>query len=141
MTIKRHIASSLPIDGKQLHALIDAARTACAQAYAPYSRFRVGAACLAASGRVYAGSNVENASYGLSICAERAAIFTAVNAGERDIVAVALYTPTPQPVSPCGACRQVICEFGDAIEVIAASDGDSVTRWTSGELLPARFKL
>lgn len=140
MTIKPHIASP-PIDDNQSYALIDAARVACTQAYAPYSRFRVGAACLAASGRVYAGSNVENASYGLSICAERAAIFHAVNAGEREIVAVALYTPTPQPVSPCGACRQVLCEFGDAIEVIAASDGDSVARWTSGELLPARFKL
>ena len=140
MKITRHTASP-PVDGRQIDTLIDAARAACAEAYAPYSGFKVGAACLVASGRVYAGSNVENASYGLSICAERAAIFHAANAGERDIVAIALYTPTPQPVSPCGACRQVLCEFGDAIDVIAACDGPGVNRWTSGELLPARFKL
>lgn len=140
VTLKRQIVAH-PIDDIEIDALIDAARVACAQAYAPYSRFSVGAACLVASGVVYAGSNVENASYGLSICAERAAMFHAINAGERDIVAIALFTPTPQPVSPCGACRQVLCEFGDAIEVFAACEGATVTRWTSGELLPARFRL
>ena len=129
------------IDDTQTRLLIDAARTAYEAAYAPYSRFRVGAACLGADGRIHTGSNVENASYGLSICAERAAVFNAVNAGERKIVAIALYTPTPRAVSPCGACRQVIAEFGDAIEIIAASDGGDVVRWSISELLPARFRL
>lgn len=129
------------IDDTQTSALIDAARAACDAAYAPYSRFRVGAACLDAGGRIHSGSNVENASYGLSICAERAAVFKAINAGERRIVAIALYTPTPHAVSPCGACRQVIAEFGEAVEVIAASDGGDVVRWSIAELLPARFRL
>ena len=131
----------MTIDDTQTRLLIGAARTAYEAAYAPYSRFRVGAACLGADGRIHTGCNVENASYGLSICAERAAVFNAVNAGERKIVAIALYTPTPRAVSPCGACRQVIAEFGDAIEIIAASDGGDVVRWSISELLPARFRL
>ncbi len=89
-----------------------AARAATKACYAPYSKFRVGAAVLAGSGKIYAGCNVENASYGLCNCAERTAIFTAIAAGEHKLKAVVVYTPTPVPTMPCGACRQVINEFG-----------------------------
>lgn len=89
-----------------------AARAAAKACYAPYSKYRVGAAVLAGSGQIYSGCNVENASYGLCNCAERTAIFTAIAAGERKVKAVVVYTPTRIPIMPCGACRQVINEFG-----------------------------
>ena len=120
-------------------ALLDAARAASARAYAPYSRFHVGAAVLADDGRIFASANVENASYGLTSCAERNAIFAAVYAGVRTIVAVAVHTPTDAPVSPCGACRQVIFEFGPDASVASCCDGDAVAHWTIGELLPGAF--
>ena len=119
--------------------LLAAAREASARAYAPYSRFHVGAAVLADDGRVFTGANVENASYGLTSCAERNAIFAAVFAGVRHIVAVAIHTPTGSPVSPCGACRQVINEFGADTVVVSCCDGEAERRWTIGELLPGAF--
>jgi cytidine deaminase len=131
--------NTLPEDLVQ--RLDSAARQASEHAYAPYSKFRVGAACVAGSGRIYAAANVENASYGLTICAERNALFQAVAAGERDIRAMVVYTPTPAPTTPCGACRQVLCEFGDAIEVMCCCDSGTVRTFTSGELLPDRFRL
>ena len=124
-----------------LQRLDRAARQASAHAYAPYSNFRVGAACAGGSGRIFSGANVENASYGLTICAERNALFQAVAAGEREIRAMVVYTPTPAPTAPCGACRQVLCEFGDAIAIVCCCDGDTVRTTTSGELLPDRFRL
>lgn len=102
-----------------LRRLEKAARIAADASYSPYSEFRVGAAVLAGSGRIYSGCNVENASYGLCNCAERTAVFTAAAAGEREVRAVAVYTPTPAPTMPCGACRQVINEFGPDALVIA----------------------
>ena len=81
-------------------------------AYAPYSKFAVGAAVETSNGRIFAGCNVENASYGLTICAERAAIFCAVAAGETNIRSIAVVADSPEPVAPCGACRQVMAEFG-----------------------------
>ena len=116
-----------------------AAREASPRAYAPYSRFHVGAAVQADDGRIFAAANIENASYGLTSCAERNAVFAAVNAGVRTIVAVAIHTPTADPVSPCGACRQVIFEFGTEARVISCCDGDGVSRWSIGELLPGAF--
>ena len=124
-----------------LQCLDRAARQASAHAYAPYSKFQVGAACVGGSGRIYSGANVENASYGLTICAERNALFQAIAAGEREIRAMVVYTPTAAPTTPCGACRQVLCEFGDAIEVICCCDGGAVRSLTSGQLLPDRFRL
>jgi cytidine deaminase len=118
-----------------------AARAAATNAYAPYSGFRVGAACVTGSGAIHAGANVENASYGLAMCAERNAVFRAVAAGEREIRALIVYTPTPVPTTPCGACRQVLCEFGDRITVICCCDGDGVLEFTSDGLLPERFRL
>ena len=117
--------------------LIESARGVMAHAYAPYSGFRVGAAVLA-GGRIFSGCNVENASYGLTICAERAAVFAAVTAGERRIEAVAVVTDDAQTIAPCGACRQVLNEFGPGMTVIMAAGGDTVVRPLS-ELLPLAF--
>ena len=125
-----------PIQASQL---IELAAEARSRAYAPYSHFRVGAAVLADGGAMFAGCNVENASYGLAICAERNAIAQAVVAGKKDLLAIAIVA-TPL-ATPCGACRQVIAEFGSEIEVICA-DADllsSVRRWTIDQLLPERF--
>jgi len=124
-----------------LHELIRAATQASRNAYAPYSRFNVGAACVSMDGRIFSGVNVENASYGLTICSERNAIFQAVAAGARVLRALAVYTPTPTPVTPCGACRQVICEFGADIAIHCCCNGSDMLRFTSGELLPAAFRL
>lgn len=128
-----------PDDPARLDALLAQARVASRQAYAPYSRFHVGAAVLADDGRVFTAANVENASYGLTSCAERNAVFAAVFAGVRKIVAVAIHTPTAEPVSPCGACRQVIHEFGSKAVVVSGCDGDGRYRWTIDELLPGAF--
>jgi cytidine deaminase len=116
-----------------------AARAAVRQAYAPYSKFRVGAAVLAGSGKIYRGCNVENASYGLCNCAERTAIFNAVAAGERTVRAVVVYTPTAQPTAPCGACRQVINEFGPAATVISVCESTARLETSLAALLPAAF--
>ena len=133
--------SATPLSESDLRRLRDAASAACANAYAPYSKFRVGAACATASGRVFAGANVENASYGLTICAERSAVFQAVAAGERDIVAVVIYTPTATPTTPCGACRQVLSEFGNDIAIVCCCDGPDVHEFTVAQLLPHGFRL
>jgi cytidine deaminase len=123
-----------PID-----ALREFARAAAARAYAPYSRFRVGAALLTRSGAVFTGCNVENASYGLTNCAERTAVFQMVAAGETGLKAIVIYTPTPTPTAPCGACRQVLNEFNPDAEVISVCDGPDVIRSTVREFLPGAF--
>ncbi len=124
--------------------LIAAAREAQASAYAPYSNFTVGAAVLLSDGTVYKGCNIENASFGLTVCAERVAIFQAVAAGRMDIAAIAVSTSAPKLCKPCGACRQVIAEFsrvGSPIVVISTTQsGLSVTE-TITDLLPDNFTL
>jgi cytidine deaminase len=118
-----------------------AARLACANAYCPYSRFPVGAAVLASDGTVASGCNVENGSFGLTVCAERNAIFRAVAEGATSVVALVVYTPTPKPTTPCGACLQVIAEFGrDARIRMACASGEHDER-AFGELLPHGFSL
>ncbi len=129
------------LSGEQWQRLAEAARAASANAHCPYSRFPVGAAVLTATAAVATGCNVENASYGLSICAERNAIFRAVADGATGIVAVALYTPTAEPVAPCGACRQVIAEFGRHVEIRCHCDGGAVASFSLDDLLPAAFSL
>ena len=116
-------------------ALVRKALEMTKSAYAPYSRFHVGAAVLAESGKIYGGANVENASYGAAVCAERSAIFAAVNAGERKLVAIAV-TETP-----CGMCRQVMREFCDpkTFKVIVAKSADDFKVFTLEELLPESF--
>lgn len=116
-----------------------AARGASKCSYSPYSQFRVGAAVLTGSGKIYAGCNVENASYGLCNCAERTAIFSAVSAGERVLKAIAVYTSTKTLTSPCGACRQVINEFGPDAIVISVCDGSKRSETTLSALLPRAF--
>ena len=118
-----------------------AAKAASARAYCPYSGFRVGCAVLTGAGDIASGCNVENASYGLTSCAERNAIFRAVGDGATAIVAVAVYTPTPSPVTPCGACRQVIAEFGPDARVRSICDGSDAIERAVGELLPGAFTL
>jgi cytidine deaminase len=115
------------------------ARAAARASYSPYSKFRVGAAVLTASGKVYAGCNVENASYGVCNCAERTALFSAVAAGERAVKAVVIYTSTKAPPAPCGACRQVINEFGPKAIVIGVCDGKERIETTLDALLPWAF--
>ena len=122
-------------------ALAAAAKDASERAYCPYSHFPVGAAVRARDGVLYAGCNVENASFGLTVCAERSAIFSAVGAGARDLVALVVYTPTPSPVTPCGACRQVLSEFAPNADVICACAGDERLRFKASELLPNGFTL
>lgn len=122
-----------------IRRLEKAARTAADASYSPYSNFRVGAAVLAGSGKILTGTNVENASFGLCNCAERTAIFTAAAQGERVVRAIAVYTPTHTATSPCGACRQVINEFGpDALVISVCDTGDRIES-TLDQLLPAAF--
>jgi cytidine deaminase len=122
--------------------LVAAACEVRRQSYSPYSGFRVGAALLSASGRVFTGTNVENASFGLSLCAERAAVVRAVAEGERDFVAIAICADGEAPTSPCGACRQFLLEFGGDLEVILAgergTDG-TVGRHRLRDLVPEAF--
>src|SRR6478672_7180867 len=129
------------ITGELWRQLADAARVASAHAYCRYSAFRVGAAVLSSTGAIARGCNVENASYGLTICAERNAIFSAIAGGARAIVALSLYTPTPRPVTPCGACRQVLAEFGRDALIRCACDGPDVMTFALEALLPQRFAL
>jgi cytidine deaminase len=118
--------------------LVSAARAAQARAYAPYSNFRVGAALESESGDVYVGCNVENASYGLTICAERAAVCAAVSAGARRLRRAVVVSDSDPPAAPCGACRQVLSEFGHDLRVEAVGPKGTAS-WTMAELLPAAF--
>jgi len=114
------------------------------QAYAPYSKFRVGAAVRTRDGRTFAGCNVENAAYGLCNCAERTALFSAMAAGcqPRDFVQLAVIADTPGPVSPCGACRQVMAELcEEAMPVLLGNLAGAVEETTVGALLPGSFRL
>jgi cytidine deaminase len=116
------------------------ARAAAAHAYAPYSGFAVGAAVLTEGGDIHSSANVENASFGLSNCAERNAIFEAVAHGARKLAALAVYTPTTAATMPCGACRQVLAEFGpDAMIICCTDDEAHERRFGLAELLPAAF--
>ena len=121
-------------------SLIELAKEARAHAYAPYSGFAVGAAALAPDGRVFLGCNIENASYGLTNCAERTAIFSAVAAGAKELAALAVVADGEQPCSPCGACRQVIAEFSIKRIILANLAGKSRIV-TAEELLPYAFSL
>lgn len=121
--------------------LLRTAKEASLQAYTPYSNFKVGAALLTTTGEVFTGCNVENASYGLTICGERVAVTKAVSAGFREFRAIAIYGATDEPISPCGACRQVICEFGGDIDIIMGNAEEKYVVVKAQELLPGAFKL
>jgi cytidine deaminase len=121
-------------------SLVTEARRVLAHAHAPYSRFPVGAALLGESGKVFVATNVENASFGLSVCAERSAVFAAVAAGERRFKAMAVVTDTSEPTPPCGACRQVLREFVDDLPIaLAGRPGGEVVLRRLSDLLPHAF--
>lgn len=120
--------------------LLEFAKQASKNSYSPYSKFKVGAAVLCEDNKVFCGTNVENASYGLSICAERSAIFTAVSNGCKKIKAVAIYNKNGD-VPPCGACRQVIVEFAKDADIIYNTKKDSIKIIKISKLLPNSFNL
>jgi cytidine deaminase len=126
----------MSVDWKALQAEAVQVR---ARAYAPYSSFSVGAALLGDDGRVFTGCNVENASYGLCVCAERNAVFAAVAAGVRRFRAIAIVSSAQAPVTPCGACRQVLAEFSPSFEVRCYGNDGTETHYTTASLLPHAF--
>lgn len=118
--------------------LIEEAKRVRAFAYAPYSHFAVGAALRTKSGKVYNGCNIENSAFPMTMCAERIAVFRAVSAGERDFDTIAVIADSPSPTPPCGACRQVLAEFGVSRVIMANVSGDTEEK-TLDELLPGAF--
>jgi cytidine deaminase len=141
MKLTEQIDNAAALDEAQALSLMESAREVRAHAYAPYSRFAVGAALLAEDGTVFTGCNVENASYGLTNCAERTAIFKAVSEGRTTFRAIAVVGPEDDlPCAPCGACRQVLYEFGpEMVLVTPAGAPGQVAMTTVGALLPGAF--
>lgn len=127
------------LDRATVDRLVAEAIAARETAYVPYSRFAVGAAALAADGRIFRGCNIENASYGLTVCAERTALFKAVSEGARELIAIAVVTGTRDVASPCGACRQVMAELGPEMKVILANLDGSRLVTDVATLLPGAF--
>ena len=125
---------------RELGELIAAARAVQSKAYAPYSGFAVGSAVRLADGRIFTGANVENASYGLAVCAERTAVLAAVLAGGRQVVAVAVCTSLWPPAAPCGMCRQTLAEFAHDAEVVLCSPSGPAQRTRLSVLLPHAFR-
>jgi len=119
--------------------LVKEAKKARKKAYTPYSKFKVGAAVLSGDGKIFTGCNIENASFGLAVCAERVAIFKAISEGSTKFEAIAVIGDTDKPCSPCGACRQVISEFGEDIPLIMANLKGDVKIIKIKELLPEAF--
>lgn len=130
------------MDNECLVKLLELAGEAAKNAYTPYSKFNVGASVLYENGKIYKGCNVENASYGLSLCAERNALSSAISDGQKGkILAIAIVSPNTKLCYPCGACRQWIAEFSkDAVIILENSDGEPIT-YTISELLPKSFEL
>ena len=119
--------------------LIKEAEKARKRAYTPYSKFKVGAAILTSDGKIFTGCNIENASFGLTVCAERVAILKAISEGSTEFEAIAIIGDTDQPCSPCGACRQVVSEFGEKIKIIMSNLKGDIKIKKIGELLPEAF--
>lgn len=126
------------VNRHQIDELVAAAAAARVNAHAPYSRYLVGAAVASSDGRIFVGCNIENASYGLSVCAERHAVAAAVASGCTDFVGIAVVTSSRPPAAPCGACRQVLAEFGDFPVIMANTDGEQRTSEVR-DLLPLAF--
>ncbi len=120
--------------------LIACAQKAASKAYVPYSQFAVGAAVVTATGEVFSGCNIENASFGLTNCAERTAIFKAISEGYRDLTALVVYGNTHQPIAPCGACRQVMAEFFSPAASVTLVGQTTQRTMTVSELLPYAFR-
>jgi len=124
--------------GMEIEGLIERAKESRKRAYAPYSGFKVGAVIVTEEGKIYEGANIENASYGLTICAERVALFKAVSEGERRFSAIVIYTHTDEPTYPCGACLQTLSEFTEDLRIIIAYKKGKVS-YNLYQLLPKRF--
>ena len=124
-----------------LQKLVNLAKAAMERAYVPYSKFPVGAALLTIDGHVYSGCNIENASYGLTCCAERVAVFKAVADGAKEFKTLVIIANTEEPCSPCGACRQVMSEFAPDMEVYMFSKSGEYIKSSVNELLPSMFSL
>lgn len=137
---KKTKASASKLSPSQVLELVGAARAAATRAHSPYSSVCVGAALLAEDGSLYIGCNVENASYGLTICAERTAVGNAVAAGVKRFRAIAIATNQPRIVMPCGACRQVLQEFAPRLTLYVAGPGRQMVTTTLDALLPAAFE-
>ena len=121
--------------------LVRSAKRAMEVSYAPYSNFKVGAALLTKEGKIYTGANIENPSYGLTICAERVAIFKAISEGARDFIALAVVASQDEPVAPCGACRQVLFEFNEDLLIVSHGLKGKRRRWILKEIFPGGFKF
>lgn len=121
--------------------LINIAREARESAYAPYSGFKVGAALLCRGGRVYSGANIENASYSLTVCAERVAVFKAVNAGDREFETISICGSGKGYIYPCGACLQVLAEFSKDLTLIITDENNNHKEYNLNEMLPQVFSL
>ena len=124
-----------------IEALIQRAKDVIHNSYSKYSKFKVAAALCNSKGEIFSGVNVENKSYGLTICAERSAIFTSISNGSKDIETLVIYTPTEKPTTPCGACRQVIYEFSSTTRILCICDTDEVIDTCISDLLPKNFKM
>ena len=127
------------LDDQVLEAMTKRAKAISRKAYCPYSEFQVGAVVLTDDGQMFEGCNVENASYGLTSCAERTAVFRMVAKSKRSIMAVVIYTPTDTPTAPCGACRQVINEFGPDAMIFGVCNGKGILKAKLSDLLPDAF--
>ncbi|WP_231133272.1 cytidine deaminase [Capillibacterium thermochitinicola] len=127
------------IDEELTRRLLEEAKEARLKAYAPYSGYQVGAALITKSGRIFGGCNIENASYGATICAERVAVARAIAEGEKDFVALAVVADSPEPGSPCGICRQFLAEFAPRLQLILGNLDGKVRRGSLDEYLPYAF--
>jgi len=139
MASSQDLIASIALPADLVERLLKAALDARQHAHAPYSKYFVGAAVLDEHGRIHAGCNVENAAYPATICAERSALVSAYAAGEREIVAIVVVADTPAPVSPCGTCRQVICELAPHCTVVLANTRGELAQTTPAALLPGGF--
>ena len=133
--------STSSLDGAMLARLREAAQSVAKNSYSPYSSFSVGAAILTGAGTIHAGTNVENASYGLTICAERSAMAQAVAAGHTDPITLVLYAPTAEPAMPCGACRQFLAEFNPQLPIYCVGEHGPAREESLDVLLPDAFRL
>ena len=119
--------------------LVEQAELARERSYSPYSKFRVGAALQGASGRIYPGCNIENASYRVTTCAEQSAIAVAITSGERAFTRLAIVADSDEPAAPCGACRQTLVEFAPELEIYSVGRTGATQRWNMNELIPMAF--
>ncbi|AWR97206.1 cytidine deaminase [Acidianus sulfidivorans JP7] len=131
----------MPVTDPSDEELLQIAKEATKNSYSPYSKLKVGAAIVSDDNEIFVGCNIENSSYGLSICAERVAIFNAISKGKKKFKKIAIITSEGNGIMPCGACRQVLSEFSDNIEIITLNNDKKIVKFRLSDLLPYSFKL